>query len=248
MFWLEKLSLRRADYWSSVSRYTAEKTRRLFNLRSGPDAILYNPVELAEPNHDPRDNRDVLFSGTLTEKKGVVPLFQAWPAVLRACPDARLHIYGKDRTTSAGRSMQEHLVSLLSDDELASVSFHGHVDRAELFRRLRQARLAIFPSYAEAFALAPLEAMACGCPTISSNRGAGVEMMRDGVDGLLVDPDRPEQIAEAVTNVLRDDSLAERIGDRGRKRIEECFSIDKLVAKNEAFFRRCIDQYALKET
>ena len=76
-FWIERASLRRVDFWCSVSRYTGEKTRQLFGLRSGPDAILYNPVE-SPTDLGPTDlqSRDVVFTGTLTEKKGVIPLFQ----------------------------------------------------------------------------------------------------------------------------------------------------------------------------
>jgi len=247
MRWLEAASMKRVDYWSSVSQYTAERTRDLFRLARGPDAILYNPVELVQPNLRPRTGHDVLFTGTLTEKKGVIPLINAWSIVAEQCSSAQLHIYGKDRPANDGRSMETHLMSLLNQKYRDSVTFHGHVERQQLFDHFRSARAAVFPSYAEAFALAPLEAMVCGCPTVYSRRGSGTELITDGHDGLLVDPDEPQQIAAAVLRLLTDPDTALQISRRGRGRIESDFAIDRLIAKNETFFRDCIDQHATKQ-
>jgi len=244
-YWIERASLRRADYWCSVSKYTGEKTRKLFGLNDGPDAILYNPVESPTTVHwNGLGSQDVVFTGTLTEKKGVIPLLNAWNEVSRCSSGAVLHVYGKDRPTADGESMQQHLLSLLDDSARRQVRFHGHCDREELFSALRSARLAIFPSYAEAFALAPLEAMGWGCPTIASSRGAGSELMEHGREGLLVDPDDPKQISESILMLLADDELVQRLGESGRRRVIETFTIDKLRSQNEQFYDRCIEQFS----
>ena len=240
-FWIESRALRRADYWSSVSRYTAERTKSLFRLSGGPHAILYNPVDADDPVRSfHRSARRVVFTGTLTPKKGVVPLLQAWPRVVERRRDAELHFFGKDGRTEDGGSMRAHLESLLPRTARGSVVFHGHVERETVLESLHSARAAVFPSYAEAFALAPLEAMAAGCPTISTRRGSGPEMIVDGRDGLLVDPDRPGEIADAILALLGDDALARRLGAAGRRRAKEAFSLPAVVARNEEFFAECI--------
>lgn len=243
-FWLERAALRRANFWCSVSRYTAHKTQRLFGLRSDPDAILYNPVEVpAELGHTARSRNRVVFTGTLTAKKGIVPLIQAWPRVVEACGEAELHIFGKDGRHDHGESMQAFLLSQLSGRAGKNVHFHGHVVREKIFRALQTGRLAVFPSYAEAFALAPLEAMACGCPTIYSRRGSGPELIDHGRNGLLIDPDQPREIADAITGILTDDSLAQQLGSAGRERIQGSFSIENILAQNEAFYRNCLSDF-----
>jgi len=242
-FWLERASLRRADFWCSVSRYTAEQTQRLFGLRSGPLAILYNPVELpAGPNVSTQSGQQVIFTGTLTAKKGIVSLAKAWPRVIEVCKDAELHIYGKDGRTDEGPSMQA-FISRHNGRVGNSIHFHGHVERGELFAALQRARLAVFPSYAEAFALAPLEAMAVGCPTIYSQRGSGPELIENGRDGLLIEPDQPHEIAEAIVRVLTDDRLARRLGEAGRERVMKNFSTPVLLASNEAFYQNCLSDF-----
>lgn len=248
LFWLERASLRRADSWCSSSQYTADKTRRMFALPSGPDAVLYNPVEVPTVTQAPRSTNKVVFSGTLTAKKGIISLMKAWPRVLETRPDAELHIYGKDDLTDDGQPMQAYLRSQLDGQKSGSVYFHGHVARPRLLEELQTARAAVFPSYAEAFALAPLEAMACGCPTVYSTRGSGPELIRHAQDGLLLDPARPDDIAEAITSLLEDDAMAERLGEAGRRRVQGCFSVQAMLPKNEAFYVKCISDFHGKQS
>ena len=240
---LERASLRRSDFWTSVCRYTADKTRDLFHLESEPSAILYNPIEVPElPSNVSREGHRFIFSGTLTPKKGVISLVEAWTKVAMVRPDAELHIYGKDGRTDAGGSMRDYLKNKLGSAR-ASVQFHGHVTRDELFKAFVQARGAVFPSYAEAFAVAPLESMASGCPTIYSRRGSGPELLTDGKQGLLVDPDRPDGIAAAILRLLNDDGLADRLGRAGRGHVIEKFSTPNLVKQNVEFYASSIERF-----
>ena len=86
--------------------------------------------------------------------------------------------------------------------------------------------------------------MGCGCPTISTKLSSGPEGVRDGVDGLLVDPARPAEISDAIVRLLRDDSLAERLGRAGRARVLQDFSLDALLAANEKFFHGAVQASA----
>ena len=242
-FWLERASLRRADFCCSVSRYTAGRTQQVFGIAEPPQANLYNPVEVCTPTRPgTRSKYQVVFTGTLVEKKGVRSLSGAWPRVVAACPDAELHVFGKDAKCADGRSMQATLLEQLRGLR-ERVFFHGHVGRERLFEALRTARLAVFPSYAEAFAIAPLEAMSAGCPTIYSQRGSGPELIEPGKHGLLVDPAKPTEIADSIIRLLKDDVLAESLGRKGLKRVRDRFAIERAVELNEQFYERCIDEF-----
>jgi glycosyltransferase involved in cell wall biosynthesis len=245
--YLEASSIRRADFVCSASRYTGERTAKLFGLARGFD-VLYNPVETLGGPVTARIPGRVVFSGTLTEKKGVVSLIRAWPLVLAGAPQAQLHLYGKDGATGGGPSMQAHLQSLMPAAAAGSVHFHGHVPRTTLLAALAEARVAVFPSYAEAFALAPLEAMACGAPTVYSRRGSGPELIRDGRDGLLVEPDHPDDIARALLRILTDDAVAQRLSAEGRRRVQDSFGLEQVVTENVAFYRRCTATFGRRPT
>ena len=239
----ERASMRRVDAWCSVSNYLGRKTRDLFALRTGPGAVLYNPVEIPSVDDNPHTVRHrVVFTGTLTPKKGVISLIKAWPKVKAVFDDARLHMVGKD-TEWNGQSMRSHLVSLLPECARESVVFHGHEVRERVLALLQTANAAVFPSYAEGMGIAPLEAMACRCPIVSGRCGTEAELFEEGREGLLVDPDSPGEIAHAVCRLLADDNLARRLGEAGRARVERDFSVDALLTRNLAFYDRCLDQF-----
>jgi len=241
---LERASLRRADFILSESRYLEERTRAVFALGGAPGEVIYNPVDMPAPAPPVvRDRNAVMFAGTLTEKKGVISLVRSWPGVVRAFPGAVLHVWGKDGQAPAGGSMQSYLATLVPAEVSASVVFHGHVPLDTLLGAFRTAGMAVLPSYAEGFALTPLHAMAAGCPVVYTSRGSGPELIRDRVTGLLVDPDRPEEIGAAIRALLGDAQMASRIGEAGRQHVERNFARPVLLAQNEQFYKRCLDRF-----
>jgi glycosyltransferase involved in cell wall biosynthesis len=239
-FHMERLAYRRVDNWSAVSRHTGSLTRRLFNLPADPGAILYNPVNVPDevPPFEQRQPDQIIYTGTLTHKKGIVSLIDAWPAVKAKHNSAELSIYGK------GEGMQEYLLKRVPEALHNSIHFRGHVSREKLFQALATSRVAVFPSFSEAFALAPLEAMACGCPTVYTKLTSGPETIRDGTDGLLVDPNHPDEIADALLNMLKDDALAKRLSESGRDRVVNTFTIKQILPMNEQFFTDVIHTFA----
>ena len=242
-FLVERASLRRADFWSSVSRYAAERTAGLFELRA-PGRVLYPAVDIPdESDWAARERGKIVYAGTLTLKKGILSLVKAWPLIRREAREAELHVFGKETPGPDGAPMSSYLLSHVPKEDRDSIVFHGHAPKAELTQALRTARGAVFPSYAEAFAASPMEAMAQGCPTIYSSRTSGRELIEDGRDGLLIDPDRPAEIAGAVLRLLRDEELAHQIGDAGRARMRARFSLDAVTTQLAAYYGECIDQF-----
>lgn len=238
---LESNSFHRADFVSSTSRYTAEMTEKLFGKHASTPKVLYNFVDVpAQPSMEPRSRVRVVYAGSLVEKKGVLPLMRAWNEVACRHPQAELHLYGKDAVRPGGGSMQQHMLSLLSDQARPKVTFHGHVTRQQVAEAFRTCRMAVFPSFSEAFSLVPLEAMAEGCPVVFSKRHSGPELITPGENGLLVEPGEPAEITEAILALLKDTQMAERFSATGARMIRERFSRQALVGQHEAFYESCI--------
>jgi glycosyltransferase involved in cell wall biosynthesis len=243
IFEVERLALNRASFHCSSSRYTADVTRRLFGLRRFEPEILYNPVQIpAETQSRRPSGSDVVFTGTLTLKKGVLHLLRAWPDVARSFPRAQLHLYGRDGKSPVGGSMSDYLRAQLPNSVRRSVIFHGGVSHETVLEALGSAGVGVFPSFSEAFGVAPMESMAQGCPTIYSRLSSGPELITDGVDGLLVDPANVKEITQALVRVLGDSGLANRLGNAGRRRVEN-FSVQALARRNLAFYQQCMDRY-----
>jgi glycosyltransferase involved in cell wall biosynthesis len=240
---LEAASFHRADFCCSTSAYTAARTERLFGRCRRPVDVLFNPVELPPETNRIRRLHRVVFAGTLTAKKGVVPLIQSWPAVVRVRPEAELHLFGKDAGAGDGRPMRDLLQSMIPSDIADTVHFHGAVHRDRVQGEFQTCGLAVFPSFSEAFSMVPLEAMAQNCPVVFSARSSGPELIDHGSNGLLVDPGRPESISEAIVSLLADSALRNRLAAAGRRTVAARFATDVLVARNEEFYRTCLSRH-----
>jgi len=84
------------------------------------------------------------------------------------------------------------------------------------------------------------EAMALGKPIVAANRGMLPEMVEDGVSGIVVE-DTPENVAEALTRLIRDDDLRKKMGEAAREKALRDFRLDKQAEEIEAFYRKILD-------
>jgi glycosyltransferase involved in cell wall biosynthesis len=112
--------------------------------------------------------------------------------------------------------------------------FLGKVSDEELVRLYGDSDVFIFPNSPQTWGLAVFEAMACGTPVIVS-RGAGAsEVLTDGLNGLMVDPCRPEQIASCVRKLATSPSLWENLSEKGKKFVEENIRWDLYASRMRA--------------
>ncbi|MBI1760313.1 MAG: glycosyltransferase family 4 protein [Acidobacteria bacterium] len=240
--WLERRSFAHADQLCAVSKYVAETTRQLLQLKGQPIEILPNPVDVEM--FQPRPNLAevpglILFAGTVCEKKGIRQLVQAMPRIVAAVPQARLWIAGRDwHDPQTGASYIEMLRQLIPPELTERIVFKGPIEHALLPELLAQVAVCVYPSHMEALPLAWLEGLAMGKAVVASNTGPGAEVIEDRVSGLLCNPHEPASIAAAVIEALKDAGLRQRLGEQARRRAVKHFSIDKLVAQNEAYYLR----------
>ena len=241
--WIESKGLERADFLNAPSAYAATASQRAFRAEPKSCAVLYNMSPVPHWRPRIRERWRVVYNGTLAERKGVIQLIKSWPHVQRDCPDAELHLYGKNTMRLDGGSMQDHLINLLPSNCRERVIFHGHVPRPDLDTAIAAARTCVFPSLSEAFGLAPVDAMAAGCPTIFGKACAGPEIIEHGRSGLLVDGLKPEEISAAILRFLREDKFADSCAHAGWQRARDLFSVEALVPRFEAHYAECIRDF-----
>ena len=94
-------------------------------------------------------------------------------------------------------------------------TFPGFLRGEDLVRAYRAADVFLFPSTTETFGLVALEAMACGVPVIAANTGGVLDIIQDGANGLLFDPERPQQIGDLVRRLRDDQALRKGLAERG---------------------------------
>ena len=214
---LEKLGLVSADL-VLVNSAAVEREIRAHDLPIRRVDIVPNGVDLETfrpPEDWPNDDGYVLFVGRLVPQKGVTFLLQALSVVLQRCPDTRLIIAGDGELDLFLKRIARHLGI---PHRVTFVDWKTGGDLVELYQR---AKLVVVPSCYEPFGIVALEAMACGRPVIASRTGGLVEIVDDGVNGLLVEVGNYLQLAQRMVTLMQDDEQRRRIGQSARRRAAE---------------------------
>jgi glycosyltransferase involved in cell wall biosynthesis len=192
----------------------------------------------------PEVSSSVVYSGGLSERKGVCELVRVWPRIRQEVPGVRLLLFGRDGRMHTGELVSQWIRSFLGDADRLGVEFRGHVPRDVLATAYRQASLVVLPSHYEAFGMAAAEAMWCGCPLVFTQYGSGQELLRDGVEGLLVNPHQPDSIAEALLRILNDSEFAAQLGRAAASRARREFALERVLARNLEFYEDCRLRFA----
>lgn len=173
--------------------------------------------------------RIVGMVGRLVEQKGHVYLLRAMPQILRAAPDTRLAVVGDG-------GLRDELQALAAELGVADrVHFLGYRDDAQ--HLTAQFDVALIPSIFEGFGMVCLEAMGASRPVVASRVSAIPEIILDGETGVLVPPRDPAALAAAVVRLLNDPALARRMGQAGRRRLEDEFTVDAMVHRTAELYR-----------
>jgi L-malate glycosyltransferase len=101
----------------------------------------------------------------------------------------------------------------------------------------------VSPSRSEAFGLAMVEAMACGVPVIATMTAGGREVVEDEKTGRLVPINQPAELARAITDLLANQDLRKMLGVNARRRVEEKFSLDRMISETEAVYREVLSEH-----
>lgn len=156
----------------------------------------------------------MLFVGTCGPRKGLIYLLQAVGVLPRQC-QVCVHIVGDIEDDPA---YYRSLMDFLDREALREkVFFHGRISDAELADMYASADVFVLPSLWEGYGIVLLEAMAHGLPIVASNVGAIPELVRHGENGWLVPPGDSQALAEAIWSLSQDQSLCNRLGERGRE-------------------------------
>jgi glycosyltransferase involved in cell wall biosynthesis len=168
-----------------------------------------------------RDGRTVLMLYHPAPRKGACDGFAALEIVRSRIPDLRVVVTGP----VAARSLPSWAAFdwLPSDDQLR--------------RHYSTASALLYPSRYEGFALPPLEAMACGCPVVTTRVGAVPEYAVDGCNAFIVEPGDVNEMARRIEALLRDPALGKQFGAEGQHTAAR-FTTD---AAGEVFERALVD-------
>ena len=121
-----------------------------------------------------------------------------------------------------------------------SVTFAGYQDHETVLSFVKSSEIFIMPSRYEGTPIALLEAASLGIPVIASNVGGIPELVQDQVHALLVPPDDPQSLAQAVKRIINDKKLAETLSANAVERIKEKFNIDRQLELTWSAYQKAL--------
>ena len=229
----------------ACSQHMRWEVTRLFELPAEKVDVLPNGIDLTEWTTDPdevaaarrsfaADGPLVLFAGRLEWEKGVHTLVEAMPRLRRRFPGVRLVVVGKG-------SQQEMLEDLTRRLRVSrSVVFAGWLTEGGLRSVSAAADVAVVPSVYEPFGLVALEAAALGTPLVVADTGGLTEIVEHGETGLVFPALDAAALADAVSEVLRDEVLARRVVRASREVVERDYSWPTIAASTVTVYERAV--------
>ncbi|WP_228255362.1 glycosyltransferase family 4 protein [Ornithinimicrobium avium] len=210
----------RAEVVTGCSTMVAQDLQQRFGageVQVVPNGVVLDPVASSRPAT--QEEQVVLAAGRVVEKKGfdlLIRAAQAFP------PHARVQIVGE----GPGQKGLEKLATELGIR--SRIDFLGRKDAGEVQRLMAKADVVVVPSRVEAFGIVVLEAWASGTPLVATTRGGPADLVTDGVDGRLVDPEDTTALARAVVQLLSDREKSRRMATRGLETVRR-FTWDRVV-------------------
>lgn len=232
-----------------TTKVQQEKLEQLYGLTldnvviipPGVDVHSFRPLKPGERKvKTDLPHRYIFCLSRVDANKGHDLLLNAFDLVRKKIPDVHLVIGG-----GSSKPQQRELEVLATmrkiiaeKDMHGRVRIFGYVPDKLLVPFYQQAELFALPSIFEPFGMTALEAMACGRPVVASKFGGIRDVISTGENGLLTDPCKAREFADAMMRLLKNRQMAESMGEAGRKAIHERFSWEAIAEKHIAFYEK----------
>jgi glycosyltransferase involved in cell wall biosynthesis len=225
----ENLVFGRFDALIANSTYTAKTVLSSYQLDGKKVWTCYKSIH-ADKYLTARKGRTsgkshgvrVLFVGGNMQRKGLPAIIHAAPKVIVKIPEIEFWIVGSDPAEVKMKQLCDEIG--VSDH----FKFWGWKSQSELLTFYRDADIFVLPSITEAFGVVFLEAMAAGLPVIGTNVGGIPEIIRNGQNGMLVPPDRPDLLGKAIIELLSNRDLYTRMQKQGADTVS-LFSVENMM-------------------
>lgn len=244
IFWLEKLTLYWHRNWIGVSHYIFDETRQFFNINPTTSLIAHNfasfidESELPIPPYQPK--KYVVCVGAVSERKGVLLLVKSMLDVFERHPDVYL-VYVGQEAQYLGNPISQSIFDIAGEYK-NRILLTGQVSHEMALKWICEASILAFVSRVESFGLVVVEAMAYGVPVVSSVCGPGHELVDQGIDGILINPDRVPELTEALLRLFNDPPYAASLGHAGKRKAKNLFTLTSCAEKSITYYEILLSQ------
>lgn len=237
MCW-EKEQIQNADSVVSCTENLSDIVRDKYNLSHRKVTVIPNPIKMdtiRNNQYSYHANR-LMFVGSLEERKGVIEYAKSLHNHSEFFKDFELKFIGQDTKRNYKQESTQQLIIGLTQKDQLRIEFYGHLNHDEVLRKMQyDADIIIVPSLYDNLPYVILEAMNLGKPIIASNRGGIPEIITNGKNGILIDPQIGQQYVAAVRK-LETFQVRKKIGMCAQNSMNR-YSIDEI-------YHRTIENYS----
>ncbi len=229
---LESICLRRTKGVVAISRYTQELVQPLCPVTW----LLPNAVDrrFFEVSPSCTGIPEILFVGSLCERKNPIGLLQACEPMLRAGECTITFAGSGSPGSSYLHRFQEFTASL------PGLEVSGFLDREALALRFARAALLVLPTFEDNCPMVVLEAMAAGLPVAASRVGGVPDLITHGTDGLMFDPSDPADMRRQIERLVKDSALRQQLGAAGRNTAADRFHPKAVAGRHLEIYREVL--------
>lgn len=192
---------------------------RIVEIPNGVDLSTFVP----HPSRPAREVRTITFVGRLDAYKGVAVLLEAFKGVLSQLTNLRLLIVG----TGPDATLLKETAGAMELE--GRVHFRGREE--DVLSVLGDTDIFVLPTLSEGMSNVLLEAMACGLPVVATAVGGNSDLISHRCNGMLVPPADPQALREALVELLENTTLAQHLGGRARKTVEDHYSMERVTER-----------------
>jgi len=229
---LEKYSLKKMTCVISISNSVEKKIKEIYKIDEKKSFVIYNGINIENKLEiNEKKNSSILIVGNNLQRKGIITLFKAFVKIEKKYPDLKILAIGQDIN-------KKYLEDLTKDMRVGKkVEFVDTKPNKYILEKMKEASLYVMPSLREGFGITFLEAMACGTPVIGGNVGGTKELIKDGENGFLVNPEDYKDLADKISVLLDDDSIGNKFIENGLRTVKN-FSVERMVEETLEIYRK----------
>ena len=203
---------------------------------------IYNGIDLKRFSFNPKQPNRVLKIGTighLAPIKGHDIFIEAAKIAVEKLQNAQFVIVGEDKS-KAGENRRQ-IEDLIAKSNLGEkIKLIGWID--DIPQILSDFDLFVSAARSEPFGLVLLEAMASGVPVVATQTEGAQEIIENNHSGVLTPIENAGLLAQEILDLLNSPEKRKNLSANGRKRVEDCFSLEKMVLETENFYRRVLEK------
>jgi sugar transferase (PEP-CTERM/EpsH1 system associated) len=212
----------------TISQDAKKELVKNSGINPGKIDVIYNGIDISRFKKSDVDSNIIGTVSRLSLEKDNFTMLEAFKIVTSRIDNVKLTIAGDGPLRE---SLKFKVESLKLEGKVQFMGFRN--DIPEILSRFNVFALS---SLTEGISISLLEAMASSKPVVATNVGGNPEVVVDGETGILVPPKEPERIAEAIIKILSDRDMAKRMGEAGRKTVEEKFSLERMVKEYQEIY------------